>query len=191
MRLIVEAHCDAQRIRRAKGLPPWDFGDGTAMGDERCAMCKDAGFPNVLAHYKAIPAGMSHNGHAIPPLCFDHKHGRVPPFIASAQHKSEKPVEPVKPEANTMPKEETEVCGCGRPLPHKGRCEARRANTTLPPRFDARPTARGATADPPRRNGSSLLGGFPIGQWIEDLRGKRDKLDAAIRALEELERSVA
>jgi hypothetical protein len=47
------------------------------MNDERCEMCKAEGFPDILAHYKGVPAGGSSTGKAIPALCFDHKHGRV------------------------------------------------------------------------------------------------------------------
>lgn len=46
--------------------------------DEVCVPCKEAGFNNILAHYKGTPAGMSHNGKAIPPMCYDHKNGKVP-----------------------------------------------------------------------------------------------------------------
>ena len=78
-REIADAHLWVQMERRSRGLGLWKFVDGVnAMGDERCQMCKDAGFPDVLAHYKAVAAGRSHDGKAQPPLCWDHKNGKVP-----------------------------------------------------------------------------------------------------------------
>jgi hypothetical protein len=52
---------------------------------EVCGLCKAAGFPNVLAHYKGTPKAMSSSGQAVPPMCFDHRNGKVPRFIQEAQ----------------------------------------------------------------------------------------------------------
>src|ERR1700733_9157451 len=121
--LIRQAHADANSIRRAQGLKPWDFGD-KPMADERCKMCHDAGFPNVIAHYKGIEKGRSHDGKEHPPLCWDHKHGKTPRHILEANGNStivgSSPIEEsVSPAAE-------ERCGCGRPVVHRGRCAARR-----------------------------------------------------------------
>ena len=62
------------------------------MSDERCQMCKEAGFPDVLAHYKAVPKGSSHDGKAHPPLCWDHKHGKMPRFIQALSQSKEPPL---------------------------------------------------------------------------------------------------
>jgi hypothetical protein len=101
------------------------------MTDERCAMCAEAGFPNVLAHYKAIPKGMSHDGKGSPSLCWDHKHGKTPSFVARTQNNQlETLVEQAHAEiaATKEGKEPAagDVCGCGRKMPHKGRCAFRR-----------------------------------------------------------------
>ena len=58
------------------------------MADERCKMCHDAGFPNVIAHYKGIEKGRSHDGKEHPPLCWDHKHGKTPRHILEANGNS-------------------------------------------------------------------------------------------------------
>lgn len=47
-------------------------------------MCADAGYPDVLAHYKAVPKGMSHDGKGRPALCYAHAHGQVPGFFKKA-----------------------------------------------------------------------------------------------------------
>jgi hypothetical protein len=97
------------------------------VADERCQMCKELGFPDVLAHYKGTPAGMSHNGKAIPALCWDHKNGKVPKFIKqNAPAEVEKVTAPKGYEVFDPTKAAAEICGCGRPLPHKGRCSVRR-----------------------------------------------------------------
>jgi len=94
------------------------------MADDRCAMCRDAGFPNVLAHYKPIPAGQAYDGKAVPALCFDHKHGKAPKFIVAVKDQE------IADRANAGQEEgEPEgKCGCGRALIHKGRCSFRRQN---------------------------------------------------------------
>lgn len=92
------------------------------MVDERCAECASAGFPNVLAHYKAIPKGMSHDGKATPALCWDHKHGKTPRFITESKNNSlEKLVDDAHREIaqrqpETVPKKLNcgkAICACG------------------------------------------------------------------------------
>jgi hypothetical protein len=87
-------------------------------------MCREAGFPNVLAHYKPVSAGMSHNGKAVPALCWDHKHGKVTRFISNITENSlEAMVEQTHREiadlvngsstAITTTVEEARLCACG------------------------------------------------------------------------------
>jgi hypothetical protein len=64
------------------------------MSDEVCLPCKQAGFANILAHYKGVSKGMSANGKEIPPMCFDHKHGRVPKHIQRVQPQLTQPPQP-------------------------------------------------------------------------------------------------
>lgn len=45
--------------------------------DERCGPCADAGFPDILAHYRGEPASTSRTGKAVPPMCHAHAHGLV------------------------------------------------------------------------------------------------------------------
>lgn len=59
------------------------------VSDERCEMCRDAGFPDILAHYKGVSAGGSNTGKSIPSLCFDHKHGRVPKHLEKLKQEQE------------------------------------------------------------------------------------------------------
>lgn len=91
----------------------------TVLTDERCQMCKEAGFPDVLAHYKAIPRGMSHDGQAHPALCYDHKNGKVPKFIQKKIDEAE-PVEARVDKPEDEP--EQDLCDCGKPWKHPGRC---------------------------------------------------------------------
>jgi hypothetical protein len=88
-------------------------------------MCAEAGFPDVLAHYKAVLKGMSHDGKAKPALCYDHAHGKTPAFILRlhASKVEEKNTDTPTTESQT-PSQET--CGCGRPASHRGRCAFRR-----------------------------------------------------------------
>jgi hypothetical protein len=88
------------------------------MADDRCAMCREAGFPDVLAHYKPVPAGMSHNGKAVPPLCWDHKHGKVPRFITEVKGNSlealvEQTHREIAGKANAAVSANGRVCACG------------------------------------------------------------------------------
>ena len=46
-----------------------------------CIPCREAGFPNVVAHYKGVKPGQSQDGKGSPAMCFDHKHGKIPKFI--------------------------------------------------------------------------------------------------------------
>lgn len=81
--MIEQSHTEIDEIRRAQGKPQWNWAERreAIVSDERCQMCKEAGFTDVLAHYKGVAKGASATGQAIPPLCFDHKNGRVPKFI--------------------------------------------------------------------------------------------------------------
>ena len=65
-----------------------------------CALCKEAGFPNIIAHYKPVPAYQSHTGKAIPALCWDHKNGKVPRHIQEA-NKAAEPLALPSPKSNT------------------------------------------------------------------------------------------
>lgn len=58
------------------------------MIEPRCQSCKEAGFPDVLAHYKSISAGQSRDGKSRPALCWDHYHGKIPRFVMSVQENS-------------------------------------------------------------------------------------------------------
>jgi RNA polymerase sigma-70 factor (ECF subfamily) len=69
-------------------------GDLNDMSD-MCRPCADAGFKNIIAHYKGVPKGQSHDGKEHPPMCFDHKHGKLPKHM---QHLEDKEVE--KPKVN-------------------------------------------------------------------------------------------
>lgn len=72
------------------------------VGDERCVPCKEAGFPNILAHYKGVPAGKTHNGKTQHPMCWDHYHKKEPKHILS-QTLSELVAEKPEVEGKHMP----------------------------------------------------------------------------------------
>lgn len=81
--IIQDAHNWFDDLRRKKNLKPWDWINRkeSDMNSEICKPCADAGFKNIIAAYKGVKAGMSHNGKEIPPMCYDHKNGRVPKYI--------------------------------------------------------------------------------------------------------------
>lgn len=95
------------------------------MSDDRCAMCAEAGFPNVLAHYKPVPKGMSHDGKGCPPLCWDHKHGKVPRFILELKGNGlealvEQAHKEIAEDANTKLTTRARLCACGCGEPMEG-----------------------------------------------------------------------
>ena len=61
---------------------------GLSKGNEVCGPCKDAGFPNIIATYKAVRAGMSHDGRDHPAMCYSHRMGVTPPYILRANNLS-------------------------------------------------------------------------------------------------------
>lgn len=92
--------------------------------DERCALCRDAGFPDILAHFKAVRAGESHDGKAHPALCYDHKHGKMPKFLAGKINADRMAEDPLPAERDASVEEarvDSPKCYCGRPLGHRGR----------------------------------------------------------------------
>lgn len=126
--LISQAHSDINEFREKRGLNHWNFKEARManLSDDRCKMCADAGFPDILAHYKAVPKGMSHDGKGKPALCWDHAHGKIPRHILESRPQQAEPEPKAEPGLTNQTKSEVEKCGCGRPLPHKGRCAFRR-----------------------------------------------------------------
>ena len=153
-------------------------------------MCRDAGFPNVLAHYKPVPSGMSHNGKAIPALCWDHKHGKVPRHISETPTPTngmEALVEQTHREIATE-----ELCGCGRPVVHKGRCSARR-NAQAKPQALARSTvAAPVNLTPKTRTKSTLKLTLPevLANLANMLELHRAEVDEDLEAIRRVVRMV-
>jgi hypothetical protein len=119
------------------------------VGDERCEPCKTAGFPDILAHYKEVPAGRSHDGKRIPPMCWDHKHGKVPRYMQTAEPEPETAGEPESVNAGMklMGNQASKVCVCG-------------CNTTFVPNSGRQTYATGHRSGPAPRtktNGNGVL----------------------------------
>jgi hypothetical protein len=89
-------------------------------------MCREAGFLDILAHFKAVSASQSKDGKAHPALCYDHFHGRVPKHIERANGVSLADRLLAMNAAPEPPQvEQTELCACGKVNHHRGACRGR------------------------------------------------------------------
>ena len=176
--IIADVHRDIPRLRARFGAPH--------MIQDRCQMCTDAGFPDVLAHYKPVPKGMSHDGKGKPALCYDHAHGKTPVFILRMKGGTVQ-TEPNKLEPEPVLKSEPittpELCGCGRPRIHKGRCAVRRNGQAIEP------------AKPPQTVRTKTTAKLTMPEVLANLLGMlelhRAEIDKDIEAVQRVTRMVA
>lgn len=172
-----------------------------------CEPCKDAGFPNVLAHYQAIAKGASHDGKQHPAMCFEHKNGRTPSFIKNTQPQlvQSAPAPVAEPKEERLPTFDVkravalydggmtwnevaiELGVAYARVYTKCRLLATRKPDTTWSR-QPKPKEQIAAQVPEPVEAAVVLPAPAVGNIyqavLDDLRAKRDKLDIAIRTIE-------
>lgn len=167
------------------------------MAEERCTLCREAGFPNVLAHFKGVSAGMSTTGKAEPPLCWDHKHGKVPRFLAETTGNSLEAIvdqthREIAGQSNGRPPAAIAprlcACGCGDPMPegYSDRLSFIRGHKTKHALAKSEPVPVGRRIKPVTASrGRKIVG---LVEVLQDLRGlldaQRSEIDRNLTAVD-------
>lgn len=153
------------------------------MADAYCEPCKQEGRGLIVAHYKGVPASMSHTGKAIPSMCWHHRNNKPLPAISAPPRGEEAPapkraetptpdvLEPPAPTTSKShprkdfmnsndKKSEQRVCACGCGTPIWGRWPYIKGHGQNPPREtggrkSAKKTRAASRVSPPRKNAAT------------------------------------